>query len=310
MWRVILSLLLLMCSAISMAAKDSSDDDRIRFGRPIVVENGTSVDGDVVCIACPIINRGAIRGDAVSILGPIENRGSIGGDGAVIVGSMHNDGEIGGDAAVIVGSLNVGPTGVVGKDATVVMGNANVAPGATVHGKFERSMIGGSAIALLLFIPLTIGVVLAIVLALICYSVAGQARIAIVADSVRRKPGLSFLAGLCAIVVFLFALWAFGHMHPISGLLVVAACIALVAMMIIGYTGLSFAIGNRLGNTSPVAAVVIGAIVIAVAQAIPVLQFVFGFALLMFALGAAALTGFGTHPEWIQDRIGSQAAPR
>jgi hypothetical protein len=54
--------------------------------------------------------------------------------------------------------------------------------------------------------------------------------------------------------------------------------------------------------------VVIGAIVIAVAQAIPFLQFFLGFALLMFALGAAALTGFGTHPEWLERRIGAGPA--
>lgn len=306
MGRAILCIALVVASLAPLRADDSGkkDNDRVHFGRPILVAKGETVRGDVVCIGCPVVNRGTIAGDAVVIMGPLQNEGSIQGDGAVIVGPLVNDGEISGDASVIIGALTVGASGIVDKDASAVMGPANISPGAIVRGTVEHHAVNASALALLVFAPLTVGVVLAIVVALICYLLAGHARIATVAQAVRVRPGMSFAAGLMAIVVFVFALWAFGHMHPISGALVFAVCIALTLAMIVGYTGLSFAIGNHLRSSSPVAAVVIGAIVIAVAQAIPFLQFLFGFVLLMFALGAATLTGFGTHPEWLERKMG------
>jgi len=302
MWRASAFLFLLLAIALPIFADDNGHEDRIRFGTAIVIEPGQST-GDVICIACPIINRGAVEGDAVVIMGSIENRGSISGDGVVVMGPLHNYSAIGGDVAVVAGALDLGPNASVGKDADIVMGSLNMASGSVVHGTIDRSMAHGSAIALLFFVPLTLGIVLAIVLGLICYSIAGQTRIAVVADTVRRKPGLTFVSGIGACVAFVFALWAFAHMRPLSGLLVIAASIAITVALIVGYTGLSFAIGTRLRQTSPVTAVVIGAIVIAVAQAIPVLQIFFGFALMMFALGAAALTGFGTHPDWIESRF-------
>lgn len=314
MGRAILRIALVVTFVVGWLAPLRADDnnrkdnDRVHFGRPILVAKGETVHGDVVCIACPVVNRGTIAGDAVVIMSPLQNHGSIQGDAAVIVGPLVNEGEINGDASVIIGALNVSGTGIIDKDVSVVMGPANISPGAVVRGTVEHHAVSMSALALLVVAPLTVGVVLAIVLALICYVVVGHARIATVAQAVRARPGMSFAAGLIAIIVFVFALWVFGHMHPISGALVVAVCIALTVAMIVGYTGLSFAIGNHLRSSSPTAAVVIGAIVIAVAQAIPFLQFFLGFALLMFALGAAALTGFGTHPEWLERRIGAGPA--
>jgi hypothetical protein len=306
MGRAILCIALTVAFLAPLRADDNNkkDNDRVHYGRPILVAKGETVHGDVVCIACPVVNRGTIEGDAVVLMSPLQNYGSIQGDGTVVVGPLVNEGEISGDASVIVGPLNVAGTGIIDKDATVVMGPANISPGAIVRGTVEHHAVTMSALALLIFAPLTIGVVLAIVLALVCYLVAGQARITVVAQAIRARPGMSFVAGLIAVVVFVFALWAFAQMHPVSTVLVTAISIALTVAMIVGYTGLSFAIGNHLRSSSPVAAVVIGAIVIAVAQAIPFLQFFFGFVLLMFALGAAALTGFGTHPEWLERGLG------
>jgi hypothetical protein len=301
-------MVLAICAVGSSFATDNKLVDRVQVGRRILVQHGEAV-GDVVCVFCAIENRGNITGDAVAIFGPLDNYAAIHGDAAAIVGRMNNEADVDGDVDAIVGPLTLGPNATVGKDASVIAGKANIAAGALIHGKFDRSVMSGSALAFLLFVPLTAGVVLAIVVSLIGYTVLGQARVATIADVLRRKPGLTFVAGLIAVVVFVCALWAFAQLRAGSSVLVILVSIMLFVSTVVGYTGLSFAIGNRLRAASPVAAIVIGAIIIGVAQAIPVLQFIFGFILLMFALGAAALTGFGTHPEWMEQRMSGPTVP-
>ena len=308
MWRAVACVALTICAVGPSFAADNKLIDRVEVGRRILVQHGETV-GDVVCIFCAIENRGNITGDALAIFGPVDNYGAIHGDATVLIGRLNNEADIDGDADTIVGPMILGPNATVGKDASVVGGKASVAPGALIRGKLEQSPTGGSLIPMLLFVPLTAGVVLAIVMSLICYSIMGQARVATVAEVLRVRPGLSFAAGLIAVVLFVCALWAFAQLHAGSLLLVAVVSIALFVSTVVGYTGLSLAIGNRLRAASPVAAIVVGAVIIGVAQAIPLLQFVFAFILLMFALGAAALTGFGTHPEWIEHRMGGPRAP-
>ncbi|MGE3178016.1 MAG: hypothetical protein AB7O32_11140, partial [Vicinamibacterales bacterium] len=83
--------------------------DRVRFGGSLEVEEGESVDGDVV----------------------------------VLGGSARIDGEVLGDVVVVGGSLRLGPKAEVAKNAVVVGGSLDRDPGAIVRGKVDEVGVGG-----------------------------------------------------------------------------------------------------------------------------------------------------------------------
>lgn len=89
--------------------RERGHGDRVRFGGNVDVDEGESVDGDVV----------------------------------VIGGSAQVDGEVLGDVVVVGGSLRLGPKADVTKDAVVVGGTLERAPGARVGGKVENVSVGG-----------------------------------------------------------------------------------------------------------------------------------------------------------------------
>jgi hypothetical protein len=70
----------------------------------------------------------------VAIFGPSRIDGTVGGDAVTIFGSARIDGEVDGDAVVVMGSLSLGPEAVVHGETTVVGGSISREPGAQLLG--------------------------------------------------------------------------------------------------------------------------------------------------------------------------------
>ncbi len=103
---------------------EASGDDRVSFGRSILVGPGESA-GDAVCIGCSITVAGEVKGDAAAV------------GGSVLV---ESGGRVHGDAVGVGGKVRLEPGASVGGDAVAVGGTVQVAEGATVAG--QRSNVG------------------------------------------------------------------------------------------------------------------------------------------------------------------------
>lgn len=139
-----------------------------------------------------------------------------------------------------------------------------------------------------------------------------------VAEASFSRPGMSILLG--------FVLWLL--VLPVA-LLLVMTCIGIVLIpvqiillattAILGRASISAALGKKIGEIAhrPVASIVgaaaLGALVIGLIRAIPILGPVIVFILTTMGVGAVVITGFGTDSEWWWKRWGrstqSQSGP-
>lgn len=103
---------------------ESDGDDRVSFGRSIVVEAGEST-GDAVCIGCSITVRGQVEGDAVAVGGSVR---------------LEDEALVSGNAVSVGGSVRLASTSTVDGDAVVIGGSVQAEEGATIGG--QRSSVG------------------------------------------------------------------------------------------------------------------------------------------------------------------------
>ena len=98
-----------------------------------------------------------------------------------------------------------------------------------------------------------------------------------------------------------------GPFGPVLGILVFAA---LAVAAIVGYTGVSAWVGRGIASTEgSLGAVVAGAVIVGLLQLLILPIAVFG----LLALGAVALSGLGTHPDWLVQHLshrGQTPTPR
>jgi tetrahydromethanopterin S-methyltransferase subunit B len=280
-------LLTIVCIAVTAhSVWAESRPSEFIAGEQVHVASAETRDQDLICVACKVTIDGTMDGDIV-----------------LIGGSLNVQGSVTGDAAVFGGSATLGDHAKMGGDVAVLAGTFTRAPGATIAGELDAPQVSGRralaglvlGLAAGFFVPLAIAGLLAV---LIAFAVLHENRIRVLADTMRNRAGMAFLAGLATVAVYGFLLRALPLGHGIATidlLLIAALCLALVA----GYAGLSLAIGQRVAARSgPLAMTMIGAVIIAAVQIIPVVGwicFVFSGCL---ALGTAILTGFGAAPGW------------
>ena len=97
-WTLILSLGLL---ALSPAAAQAGDSDRVSFGADIVIPEGETVHGDVVVVGADATVLGHVEGDLVVLAGNLV----LGANSQVDGDAMHAGGDLlKSDAAAIAGS--------------------------------------------------------------------------------------------------------------------------------------------------------------------------------------------------------------
>ena len=276
---------LLSAATLSRADdKSSGGNDVVRFGKSIEVGPEESV-GDAVCIGCSIHIVGTASGDLVAIGGAISVEGTVRGD-AVVVG----------------GNLRMGPNALIHGDVNVTGGNLQRAPGSTVEGEVSNvaKFHGLSGMLWILFVPLIATLVCGVVVAVLCFAVAGEHRIQTVAATLREQPGLTLLAGVCVVVAFIVVMSIVPWTGPLSPVLAILAFVALTLACVVGYTGVSAWAGRGIANAEgTIGAVVAGAVIVGLLQLLILPIAVFG----LLALGAAVLSGFGTHSEWLLERL-------
>ena len=100
-------------------------NDRVRFGGSIDVEEGETINGDVVAIG-----------------GSVDVKGKVDGDVVAVGGSVDVQGQVTGDAVAVMGGLDLGPRAVVEGDAVAVGGSLDRAEGARVDGEVHEVGIG------------------------------------------------------------------------------------------------------------------------------------------------------------------------
>ncbi len=282
-----LGLLLLLSLPTQVQAQGS--DERVQFGQDIVIEADETV-GDAVCIFCSIRVRGTARGDAVAVFG-----------------SLEIDGSVEGDAVAVGGNVRLGSGAEVGKVAVSVGGRLERDPQARVGG--EATSTPGLAVGLggLFLFGLLVCGMINLVLVLFSYLIAGEQRVAVVANTVRERTGLAALAGLGALVaaVILFIISAL--LGPITPIMAIIVSVALFVTLVVGYTGLSFWLGRSLAaGSAPLVAVLLGALLITILQLIPFVCLITFPVFVLLALGSAAVSGYGTASDWLP----RQFAPR
>ncbi len=289
----------LLLSSAGLEAADVSTkrgNDVVQIGKSISVAPGESV-GDAVCVGCSIHVAGRATGDLVAV-----------------GGNVQVDGTVDGDTVAVGGNLRLGPGGLIHGEATVVGGKLQRDPTSRIDGEVSNPSITvhGGTLALLLLVPLLIMLLVGVVLSVLCVAILGERRIETIVGALRRHAGLAFLAGLGVLVGFVILVAVFHWTGPLSPMISLALFVALLVLGVVGYAGVSAWVGHGLAPASGLmGAVIAGAVLVGVLQAIPVLGL---FAIVLFgfwALGGAALSGLGTHPEWLAERLSNRpVAPR
>jgi len=264
-------------------------DDRVQVARDITIEQHESF-ADVVCVGCSIRVEGSVTADAVTI-----------------GGSLHINGPVRGDAVALGGNVTLGPKADVGGDAVALGGRLERDPQARVGGEAVAPpglAIASRGLAWLLLFGLVACSVINIGFAALCYAVAGAHRLHTVAQTVRQRGAAAVLAGIAGVVgaVILFIIAAFTG--PATPVIATVVSVLLVLALIVGYAGLSTWVGQTLARTAgPLAALLLGALVITVLQLIPILNFLTLPIFALLALGSAILSGFGAAPNWLSRQL-------
>ena len=276
--------LLIAFSATSAWAKGSSSE--VLVGQRVHISQGETRDQDLVCIACRITVDGTMDGDVVLVGGSLDVTGSITGDVAVFAAgaNLGEHARMGGDVAVIGGRLTRAPGAEIAGD---------VAAPRTSPARVGAGLIVGLAMAFL--VPVAIMGFLAVLLA---FAILGERRIAAVAGAIQLHAGLALLAGIIACVALGFLARAV-HFAALHLVVLLFFCAALVT----GYSGLSLLMGRRIARNSRVLAMImVGAVVIAAIQIVPGLGWVVFVFFACLALGGCILSGFGSSPDWYEQR--------
>lgn len=293
LWAAFCGVLLFASCPLAADVSAEHGNDVVQIGKSIYVAPNEAV-GDAVCVGCSIHVAGRAGGDLVAVGGTVEVNGTVEGN-AVVVG----------------GSMRLGPGAVVHGNISLVGGKLQRDPSARVDGQISSPAVLGSAggLALLLLAPLLFMLLVGVVLSVLCVAVLGERRIETMVEALRRHAGLAFLAGLGVLVGFVILVSVFHWTGPLSPMISFALFLALVVLAIVGYAGVSAWIGHGLAPAAGLmGAVIAGAVLVGVLQAIPFLGL---FAVLLFgllALGGAALSGLGTHPEWLAERLANRPA--
>ncbi len=128
-----LLILMILCNiAMGRPAEASDGEDRVQFGRNIVVSADESA-GDLVCIGCSIRVDGSSQ------------------DTVAIGGSVVVNGTVKGDLAVVGGSTSLGENAVVNGDVAAIGGHLSRHSDSVIKGKVSSISAG---------IPIMIGLVL------------------------------------------------------------------------------------------------------------------------------------------------------
>ena len=275
-------LLIAVIAAFASVAITPARADKVQIGKQIVVEEGQS-GGDLVCVGCSIVVRGT-AGDVVSVGGRVDISGHATGD-IVAVG----------------GSVNLASTASVKGDVVTVGGRLNREAGATVQGEVSETAggaggllgVGLLGIALLFVLP---ALLFGFLLTLAVLAIMGEPRVRNLAGAISLHTGQVLGIGLLAVAVFIGVCAIFAHAGHAGGIAVLSIVGAFAILAAVGYTGVSYWVGEKVSpGSGGFMKVLVGALIVTGLQLIPIVNIVTViFALL--AMGSPVVSGFGTQP--------------
>jgi hypothetical protein len=244
----------------------------------------------------PLQDRETSRGDRVRVFGDVVVREGerVSGQAVAVLGSARIDGEVGDQVVAVLGSVDLGPRAVVNGDVVTVGGRLHRAPGAQVRGavtevslsdmgarvhvpgmeNWEPYMTFGGFRPLARLMGTAFRLILLLLLACIAIVVARGA-VEGAAQRVVDNPVKTTLIGITAwvllgplfvITVVVLALTIIGI--PLMVILMPLAVVVLLAMLIVGFSGTAFAVGQwarrrfGMGTMAPFADVCLGIVII------------------------------------------------
>ena len=268
--RIVTFALLLFVALIATAGAASARTRTIvhggtYWGQDVLVERDQVIDGDVTVFFGDAIIEGRVNGDVNDVGGTIDQR-----PGSTITGVIHS---MGGDAVSAVA-----PWAGNGSASSLMAQNARI-----------LTRLAYSVIILLVFLIFPV-------------------RVRVALDRLEHHPGLSAAVGVLAIVAVV----------PVMILLIISVIgiplipvefVAVLAGMLIGQASLGLLVGRRLfelisprTTPAPLAALLLGLVMISLAEIIPGVGIFVTMLVVLVGLGAAALalvrdTGFGAQPS-------------
>ena len=297
-------------------AVTARDNDAVKIGGGVTVQAGQTVK-DAVAMGGSVNVYGHVQGDAVSIGGTVNIYGHVQGDAVSIGGTVHvhPGGSVAGDAVGMGGGVVQDQGASIGGERVSIglgsWGNdgwpwGSILPCGGAFGGPFGSVLFGMVIGLMKNILNTLVALVIVALFLL--------RAETVAHTIIEKPGMSILYGLLVVVLVLpVALFLLVTCIGIPLILVEIAILILAKLL--GFAGLSLALGWKLGDgfhkpiASPLIAVLIGGLALSVVGLVPFLGGMVDCVLRLFGLGAVFITGFGASADWIWNRKGTTIPP-
>jgi uncharacterized RDD family membrane protein YckC len=307
-------------------------DQEVTMGSDVLVKPGQTVE-KLVVIGGSAKVQGKVRGDVVVIRGNLDVQGEIGGDAVIVLGgaTLHTNATVSGDTVTVLGSLKVDNHATIKGDAVAVCGKVDAAPEASIHGDVVPINPGGlfsapnwltqwfSQCAFKLR-PLAtqVGWVwgLAGVFFLFYLVVAAifTAPVRATVEELTRRPATAFMMGL--LTLLLFPLVSIILMVTGLGLFVVPFVLAAVFLAaVFGKVALfewvGLGLGHRFGSGTfpkPLAAFVLGFVVITVLYLVPVLGLLTWGLTGIWGLGGGVMAAFGGLRREMPEKPASPAA--
>jgi len=261
---------------------DGKRRELVRFGEPLRVEAGETVDS-AVAVGGPLTIAGTVLEDAVSVGGSV---------------TLEPTAVVEGDVVSVGGPVDVQPGATVGGDRVGIGGPVGGIVGKFVGGHGANDLPVGLFVVLgIVSVLVKCAVFLLIGLLVISFMPERYAR---VRDHLTNRPGRSALAGLVMALALvplciLLAVTVIGiPLIPIAGLL-------MFVLMALGMTALASWLGDRLpifkGRKSQFGAFALGTAVVFLVSLIPVIGGIAVAAASFIAAGAALVTKLGSPPK-------------
>lgn len=243
-------------------SRRGSRGEIVRFGTPVRIGPGETVDGNLVVFGAPVRVLGTVTGDAVAFGGPLTVNGEVEQNVVAIGGPIRLGPEaiVGGDTVNIGGSLRRAPTASV-EGAIVNMADLDfdlsglrpdIWPFESTRSRLARTWDLAGTMVRVIFLALVAAIAL----------LAMRGTVERVAERASAEPLKSGLVGFLAqmIIVPVSVLTVILLLISIIGipllLLAPFVVLALVCVSIVGFTGAALGVGHaartRMGALGPV----------------------------------------------------------
>jgi len=326
--RIILLLALLVIPTGTVFAQ-SPGGDVVLFGQNYTVQSGDTLNGSVAVFGgnVNVEEDAQVKGDMAIIGGNLSIDGEVGGDIAIIGGNLTLNGTINGDIVVIGGQVILEETAVVDGNISSIGGNVEKRPGAEVTGDITNNVpptirvpnppsppnVPGAPdvpnppsvnveVNPFLNVAGKVGQAIAVALIGMLLSLFLQPQLERTGEAITRQPLIAGGYGLLSVILVPAVILVL----TITIILIPVALVALLAIPLAWLFGM-IALGQEVGNRftkainqtwAPVLTIGFGTfllmLVVGLFQLVPCFGFLSYLLLSFVAIGASAVTVFGT----------------